>query len=108
MGLWADTYPARRERAFRVHPRRVRRLWISLLKREVEAQRGDYGQLLDLARIDFGIDRIKLHKPLVAAAIYIEYLHVKLAGSSSQLERATSADIEAVIGLQAGAVALDR
>ena len=56
MELWADTYPARREGAFRVHPRRARRLWISLLKREVEAERGDYGQLLDLARIDFRID----------------------------------------------------
>lgn len=56
MGLWTDTYPARRGGAFRMHPRRVRRLWISLLKREVEAQRGDYGQLLDLARVDFRID----------------------------------------------------
>ena len=69
-----------------------------MLKREVEAQRGDYGQLLDLARIDFGIDRIKLHKPLVAAAVHIEYLHVKLAGGSPQIERSAGADVEAVIG----------
>ena len=82
MGLWADTYPARREGAFRVHPRRAVRLWISLLKREIEAECGDYGQLFDLARIDLGIDRIKLQKPLVAAAVHIEYLHVELAVSS--------------------------
>ena len=79
-----------------------------MLKIEVEAQRGDYGQLFDLARVDFGIDRIKLQKPLVAAAVHIEYLHVELAGGSPQLERPAGADIEAVIGQQAGAVELGR
>ena len=67
--------------------RRACRLWISPLKREVDAQRGDYGQLFDFARIDFGFDHIKLHKPLVAAAIYIEYLHVELAVGSPQPKR---------------------